>query len=62
MYDDSDNAPQLTNLNQGRLLDLSKMLDIKKQQQDAKRRKVEALLDKQRQMKTYNPLVSKEAI
>lgn len=50
------------NLGNGGLLDLSKMLDMKKQQQEAKKRKVEALLEKQRQLIVFNPLISKEKV
>jgi hypothetical protein len=46
----------------GRLLDLSRMLDMKKRQQEAKKKKVENLLEKQRAMIPYNPLLSKETI
>lgn len=52
--DDSeeDDEDRLKNIkmpiNNGRLLDLTRMLEMKKKAQEAKKRKVDALMDKQR--------------
>jgi hypothetical protein len=48
--------------NNGRLLDLTRMLDQKKKAQETKRRKVDALIERQRAMIVYNPMLTKEAI
>ncbi|TNV84982.1 hypothetical protein FGO68_gene6490 [Halteria grandinella] len=60
--DDDDEKDIKIPMNNGRLLDLTRMLDQKKKAQEAKKKKVDALVEKQKQLVPYNPLVTKEAI
>ena len=50
------------NIGGGQLLDLSRMLEIKKKQQQEKRMRVEQIKERQRSLITYNPLLTKDAI
>jgi hypothetical protein len=46
----------------GQLLDLSKMLETKKKQYEEKKKRVDALREKEKSLVMYNPLVAKEFI